>query len=145
MSQTKSRSYLIMIELAILSIFFVVSLIICVLVFVSADNKNKEANDLNQGVINGVTVVDTIKSQNGDLEKTAKIFGVKNIDKNGFTIYYKNDWSFCTKEESNYYCLVTGHEKDNILVANIVFREIDSKREIYSLKINQFTGGQSDE
>lgn len=132
MSRKTSGRSLFILEIVILFVLFIISIVVCVSLFVSASSKNHQANDLNSAVIKAVTIADTIKSCGGDVDQAKQRL---NADSD-FHIYYDAQWN--TGKEKVYQAAITYQIKSGMLTAVIQFLRIGQSEPIYSLEIKEF-------
>lgn len=132
MSRKASGRSLFIMEIVILFVFFVISMVICVSLFVSASSKNQQANDLNSAAVKAVTVADTIKACGKDIAQAKELL---NADA-GFNIYYDSKWN--TGGKKVYKAAVTYQIENGMLKAQIQFLRASENEPIYSLNIKEF-------
>lgn len=132
MSRKASGRSLFTMEIVILFVFFVISMVVCVSLFVSASSKNQQANDLNSAAVKAVTVADTIKACGKDIAQAKNLL---NADAD-FNIYYDSNWN--TGGEKVYKAAVTYQIENGMLIAQIQFLRAFENEPIYSLNIKEF-------
>lgn len=132
MSRKTSGRSLFILEIVVLFVLFIISIVVCVSLFVSAGSKNHQANDLNNAAIKAVTIADTIKACGRDIDQAKQRL---NADSD-FHIYYDAQWN--TGKKKVYQASVSCQIKNGMLSAAIQFFRIGQREPIYSLEIKEF-------
>lgn len=135
--EQKSKSYLALMEQAIMILVFAFAAAMCVQAFQKADAVSKELADRDKAVNISQTVAETVKSMRGDLETAAAVLNGC-VEENKLLIWYDNKWnSVSDREEAVYELCLTGTETSVYLAkSKISVTEIKKKKELFSLPVN---------
>lgn len=134
MKKNSSGRSLFLLEIGVLMLFFIISAVVCVTLFVYSHEKNNDANDLNSAAVKAVTIADTIKACKNDLDEAKSLLGADA----GFRIYYDEDWQ--TGGEKNYQAIISCKRNDLLLTADITFIRLEDGKTIYFLQTKEFLG-----
>lgn len=138
MKNNNSGRSLFLLEIGILLLFFIISAVVCVTLFVYSHEKNNDANDLNSAAVKAVSIADTIKSCKQDLNEAKELLGADSE----FRVYYDENWQ--TGGENVYQAAISCKINDLLLTANITFTRLADGKTIYRLQTKEFLGeGQS--
>lgn len=136
MKTSTSKTSLVLMEIIITLFFFMVCGALCIQIFVSANQTNKKAVDLNKAVVLANSFGEIFKSQEGDIAKMEDYFPYALAWGEGhLTVYYDDEFNECSIDDSVY--IVNGYIENDGKLANasisVVYCEDD--HEIYNTQI----------
>lgn len=134
MKHIGSGRSLFLFEICLLFSFFLVAVLICASLFVFSNEKNAEANALNNASVKAVSIADTIKSCGADTEYARDLL---QADEN-FTIYYDENWH--TGGQKFYQAKIDLSVDENLLAATIRFSQTSNGKEIFKLETKEYLG-----
>lgn len=134
MKTARTGRSLFILEIAILLIFFIISAVICISLFIFSEAKNTDANDCSNAAIKAVTIADTIKSCKNDLPQARALLAADE----DFTICYDENWN--VGGEKVYQARISCQQENLLLTCQITFIRLEDKKQLYYLQIKEFLG-----
>lgn len=139
-----SGKSLLLIELAILLVFFVAAMAVCVNMFTAASEKTANATITNEAVTETTSIAETLKACNGDLAKTGKHLAATSdyvIEDSALTIFYDEAMNPVAKGNSSYTAVITKAKDEKLYSYSIVISANDNSRPVYSLDFKAIKRG----
>lgn len=100
MIEQKSKSPLALMEQAIMILVFAFAAALCMQAFVKADSMSKKLAERDRAVNICQTVAETVKAQNGNLERAAELLGGSAAGE--LLLYYNGEWNVVKETEAVY-------------------------------------------
>lgn len=132
----KSKAPLNLMEQVVMILVFAFAAALCVQAFVVADSMSQEAYARDKAALISQTVAETVKSQRGNMEMSAKLLGGAEIEQ-GISLYYDKDWKSCILEEAEYIAVFTMKEEDSYLgQGEVAVKAIGTGEMIFDLPVS---------
>ncbi|MDO4544619.1 MAG: hypothetical protein Q4C25_00535 [Bacillota bacterium] len=129
-----SGKTLLLIELAILLVFFCFSAVVCVNLFMNAKEKTEDARLLDNAVVETTSIAETLKATDGDMWEAGRILsgsengagsgasydsdggaaGDFDLDDGRLTLYYDKEMHPCQKSEALFHALIIPEEETDL-------------------------------
>ena len=139
MRSNTSKSGLFLLELILSVLFFSLSSVICVQMFVKSHNLSKESKELNNSVILCESMADTFYATEGDLLQMTELLSGSSLPKDNVICMFFDEAFNITGESSAVYKLSGTCDTDNLLkLLNIELTEISQDKTVYTLSIKYY-------
>jgi len=124
----KSKASLFLMELIIAILFFSVSAVVCVQLFVKAHLTNQETTSLAGSNIVLQNLAEGFLGCDGDISEFAALYDGAHYDEELSTleVYYDAEWNACDKQQAVYTASTYCHEEDGLDVATITILDNDA-------------------
>ncbi len=136
MIEQKSKAPLNLMEQVVMILVFAFAAALCVQAFVVADSMSKEAYARDKAALICQTVAETVKSQRGNMEMSAKLLGGEETEQR-ISLYYDENWEGCNLEEAEYIAVFTMKEADSYLgQGEVAVKTIHTGETIFDLLVS---------
>lgn len=148
MNNNHSRTSVFLIEFTISLLLFSLATAVCVQFFVRAHLKSKDSEYLTHAVIETQNVAEIFRSNStGKTDETIAALQKQypELEKQGaleLTIYYNSKFKHCPKSDKHFMTTIIFSRDNDFLSADIRFWDTMDDKEIYSLPIKLYIGGQ---
>lgn len=131
----KNKAFLPILEQLIMILIFAVACVICLRVFLLANQISQDRDSLDQAVVITQNAAEILKSNHGDLYPCAQLLG-GNADDESLTIFYDSDQNCVDRESEAYLVLtITKTDSQNSMTECAQIRVTQNDKVIYELKI----------
>ena len=137
---TSSRSGLLLMEIIIAILLFSVVSALCLQLFVKSHKLGQNTEELDMAVRQASSVAEILSQSKQPANHLQEIYSYCDIDENGGSIYYNENFQSCTKDSSVYHLDVDASSADRRLTDyRITVYANDISKEIYSLEVTAYT------
>ncbi len=142
-----SKASLYLMELMISVLFFAISSVVCVQLFVKAHTVNQTTDIRTHAILAVQNTAEYFLSCNGDMEQTVSYYPESAIQNNMLTVYFNDKFAPCLEADSVYKETITFSDDSDYSYADIVFQDVKNKKDYYSLSLKKYKmkGGISNE
>lgn len=138
MTNTKSRTSLVLMELIITILFFSLASAVCVQLFVQAHLTAKETKCLNNAINITQSISEVMNGTDGSLESIQQFFKNASGDDNYFVIYYDENFNESDFENAEYAADVTINSIGNLHNMDVDFLRLSDYEVIYTLNSSKY-------
>lgn len=134
----KSKSSLFLMELIIAILFFSVSAVICIQLFVASYSTSHKSRDLNAAVLQAQTAAEYFRSSEGNMELLCGKLPLKQISDSEYICYFDENGVFDTRNFSDYEMRLTYYKTDDY-VGNIdicVYTINNSTNSVFTMTVS---------
>lgn len=108
-NNTKSKSSLFLLELAVAIVFFALASVICIQLFVKSHTLSRESSEMSMAVVQAQSVAEAYKAAQGDSEKLSRLLNTSIYSENGVyscELYFNSEWERVDNPDNADYLLI---------------------------------------
>ncbi len=138
--KTHTRSSLFLLELIVAILFFALSAVVCIQLFVYSDGLGNESEDRNLAVTQGQRVVESFYGDNSELENIVTKFEFTEVAEGEYVSYYGNDGEFTENGEEPFKVVLTSSEEENLelITINILYNDKTDAEAIFEISTKKY-------
>lgn len=123
----KSKSGLFLMELIIAILFFSISAVICIQLFVASYSISRKSETLNAAMLQAQTAAEYFRAADGDIDSLCGTLPLKQVSENEYICYFDKNGVFDTRNFSDYAMkIVYSKPESNLGCIDISVYSIDS-------------------
>ncbi len=134
----RSKRSLLLIEMAILLMFFALSAAVCVNLFAAAAAKSRLSAELNKAVLSAQTIAEVTGTCAGEPQAMQAILRAEKTQDGVYEIYYDKDWINTAAESAVYTARIDLTRDGGMLSADIALMKGETV--LYTLRSGYYTG-----